>query len=331
MVEIGAQPLAKKSSPWKLLLNLLVLFGLVGIFAWQIKKSWPEIVSYPWHHLRWELAGAAFAILLLCSLFEILIWNRSLSWFTESLPFQQVTPVFIWSNLARYIPGKVASLVLRAALAVEFNRPPVPVLAASALELALRTASALLIFIVTLPTWGHSVQSDAGSLLKTAVVIIAVVIVCAHPRIMIPVLNWGLKKIKQPPVERTVRYRDVLGLLGAETVRWLLYGLAYVLLACAVYPPAKHAVVALIGVANASWAAGFIGMTPGGMGWAEWVQKTVLGSSLHFQIAVSLILPVLMRLWSLVAEGLWALAAWLLYSRKFPASAVIEQTATVEQ
>jgi hypothetical protein len=61
MLETGSQPVAKKSSPWKLLLNVLLRVGLVGIFAWQVQKNWTEIASYSWHDLRWMLAGWAFA------------------------------------------------------------------------------------------------------------------------------------------------------------------------------------------------------------------------------------------------------------------------------
>jgi len=317
MVETTALPVRKRPSWWKLAFNLILLIGLVGIFAWQISKNWDGIVKYPWHELRWDLAGAALAVLLLCSLLEILIWNRTLSWFADPLPFSKVVPVFIWSNLARYIPGKVASLFVRAALGVEAERHPVPVLASSALELALRTASALLIFVVCLPTWGHAAQAAKSTevLFIVGIIIILAVFTCAHPKIMMPALNWGLKKIKQPPIIHTLRYRDILSLVGMEIVRWILIGVALVLLSIAIYSPSRHAVIALIGLANASWAAGFIFMTPAGLGTAESIQYIVLERSLHFLPVAATIIPVAVRIWSLAAEGLWALAALPLYAR----------------
>jgi len=322
MVDTDSRPAAKQSSWWKLAFNLALLSGLVSIFVLQVQKNWNDIVNpQTWHELRWDLAGVALVILLFCSLLDILIWNRALSWFAAPLPFVKVAPVFIWSNLARYIPGKVASLFLRAALATEADRPAVPVLAASALELALRTASALIIFVATLPTWGRVAQHAKATeaFFITGVIIIVVVLICAHPKMMMPVLNWTLKKIKQPIIEHTLRYRDVLGLIGLEMVRWVLVGISFVLLACAVYPPAWHAMLTLIGVANASWAAGFLSMTPAGLGMAEVVQNRVLASSSLFGLRESSIIPVILpvaaRVWSLAAEGLWALAVWPLYYR----------------
>jgi len=310
-------PLAKKSSGWKLAFNIVLMLGLVGIFVWQIKSNWKDIINYPWHDLRWDLAIAALLVLLLCSLLDILIFNRALSWFAEPLPFIKVVPVFIWSNLARYIPGKVASLIARAALGVEAERPAVPVLAASALELALRIASALTVFVVCLPAWGQVGRTDKAteSFFISALVIIVAVMICAHPKIMMPVLNWGLKKIKQPPIAHSLRYRDVLGLVGMEISRWVLIGVSTFLLAWAIYPPAKTAMPALIGMSNASWAAGFLSMTPGGLGVSEGVQYLVLSTALHFKRELALVLPLSARVWSLAAEGLWALAALPLYAR----------------
>jgi len=317
MVDIGSRPAAKRPAGWKLAFNLILLVGLIGIFAWQIHNNWDGIVAYPWHALRWDLAGAALAVLLLCSLLDILIWNRALGWFCEPLPFRKVTPVFIWSNLARYIPGKVASLFVRAALGAEAERPPVPVLAASALELALRTASALMVFVFCLHAWGQvgRTDKDTESFFLSALAIIVAVMICAHPKIMMPVLNWVLKKIKQPVIAHSLRYRDVLGLVGMEIARWILIGVSTYLLAWAIYPPARSALLALIGMANASWAAGFLSMTPGGLGVSEGIQFLVLSKSLHFKHELALILPLSARVWSLAAEGLWALAALPLYYR----------------
>ena len=317
MDETEKLPAVKRPSWWKIAFNIVLVLGLIGAFVRELYKNWDGIIAYPWHLLNWELAMAAMGELLFCSLLEILIWNRALGCFVEPLSFVKVVPVFIWSNLARYIPGKVASLFLRTALGVEAGRPAVPVLATSALELALRTASALLIFIICLPAWGQTGRTDRNTelFLITAIVIIAVVMVCAHPKISMPVLNWGLKKIKQPSIAHRLRYRDILGLIVLEMIRWVLVGISVFLLAWAIYPPARYAMLALIGMANASWAAGFLSLAPGGVGVAEGVQILVLSKSLGFPHEVALILPVSARVWSLAAESLWALAAWPLYAR----------------
>lgn len=314
----------KRPAAWKMVVNLLILVLVVGVFGWQLHKEWPQIVGYQWS-LHWGLAGTALFLLLICSLLDNLIWNRTLGWFLEPLPFHQLVPVFMWSYMGRYIPGKVGSLVLRVVLAAEVGRAPVPTLAASAVELALRLASALLLFLCTLASWGALIHDKTFSKLSlSAFIIIPVILICAHPRVMLPVMNWGLKLLKKPPIERKLRYRDIMGVLLAEMARWLIYGLAFWLLVLAVYPAAATHVVELLGTAVVSWAAGFVLASPGGLGWSEWVIKTLLEQSLAFPTAVAFILPVLMRLWTLAAEGAWALAAIPLWRMRKVAVATAE-------
>lgn len=302
--ELSAIPI-KKQSTWKLLLNIAITLLLIAVIGWQFYTNWPEIKTFNWE-INWLLLIVALISLLLNSLLEILIWNKTLGWFATPLPLLQAAPVYIWSALARYIPGKIASLVLRVALAREVKAPVIPVLASSTVELALRTASGLLLFFVVMLSVGIKAE---GALLYLPISVIPLVLLCAHPKIMMPVMNWLLKKIKQPPIAHSLRYREVLGIFAATIFRWLIYGSAYALLAIAIYPQAASKFILLLSTAAGSWSAGFIGLTPGGLGMAEWVQKIILSNTLHFSTTIALMLPVLFRMATLLAEGIWALAA----------------------
>jgi glycosyltransferase 2 family protein len=289
---------------WRLLANIALLIGLVAIFAWQVSKSWGAIKAYDWS-LNWPPAGLALALLLVCSLCDIFIWNRTLAWFTDPLPFHRAAPVYIWSFLARYIPGKVGSIILRMALAADAGRPGVPVLASSTVELALRIAAAFVVFLVT--GLGFGMATNQGVLIAAAVTI-PLVLLCAHPKVMLPVLNWALIKTKREPIQRPVRYRDVLTVFGMLLFRWVLYGASYAALAIAIFPDAaSHNIPTLMGIACGAWAAGFVLMTPGGIGASEMAQNIVL-TSIGFPAAGAALLPVLARLITLVGEGIWSLA-----------------------
>ena len=214
-----------------------------------------------------------------------------------------------------------ATRVLRVALALEYGRTAVPVLASSVVELALRIASALLLLLLSLPGWAAPAHNDKLSLLlKTSAVIIPLVLVCAHPKVMLPAMNWGLKKINKPLITRALRYSEVLGVLALECARWVLYGLAFLLLASSVYAAAWNHPLALIGVAAGSWAGGFIASSPGGLGFAEVLLGLCL-TALGFPPQMAVVLPLLARFWTLIGEALWALAAWVM--RKQPMTAPI--------
>lgn len=316
-------PVAKKPARWKMVVNLAILLALVGIFLRQAAKDWPAIQRYEWTPHPGP-ALLALALLLLCSGLDIFIWNRTLGWFARPLPFRVVAPVYIWSFIARYIPGKVGSLVLRVALAAQVDRAPVPVLASSAVELALRVASGLFIFVGMLIGWGAVVDPR---LRMMVVIIIPLVLVCAHPRVMLPVMNWGLRKMKQATLDRPLAYHEVLGVFLALLGRWVVYGLAYALLAVAITSQAWAHFPALISTACGTWAAGFILMTPGGVGTSEVLQRTML-EHLGFLPAETVIIPVLARFGTLLCEGVWALACLALWRHR-QHSRTVAATSTV--
>ncbi len=315
----------KRPAAWKLALNILLLLGLVGVFAWQVKGVWPRVVSYNWN-LDWSIAGLSLAALLLCSLLDILIWNRTLSWFTTALPFRAAAPVYIWSTLGRYVPGKVVSLFLRMALATQADRPAIPTLAASTVELALRTASALLLGFVALLGW-HAADGRQQVFMVSIIAIIVITLICAHPKIMLPTMNWGLRKINEPTITRKLRYREVLAVLATLFVRWVFFGLAFYLLATAIYPPARPHAMMLVAAGPGSWAIGFMSMLPGGLGAMELVMKSILMAQFGFTnantdgVAIVVIIVMLSRLWTLISEGAWGLISVPLWSRRPRAAA----------
>lgn len=297
----------RKGTPrWQVALNWALPVVLIAVFAWQVHGC-------RWEDVRAHLAGidralvaAALALLVFNSLLEILIWNRTLGWFTAPLSFTKATPVYIWSSLARYIPGKIASLLARVALAAEVEREVVPVLASSTVELALRIASGALLLLVALFSAG---ATENTSYITVPLVAIPIVLCCAHPRVMLPVMNWLLTKIKKPPITRALRYREVLGVFAMIIGRWVVYGAAFALLAGAI-TPGMTAVrfLVLICLAAGSWAIGFILGSPGGLGVAETVQLLIL-KRLGFSATDAAVLPLLFRLGSLASEGGWALVS----------------------
>jgi hypothetical protein len=285
----------------------IFLVVLAGI-AYHFCKDLPAILAHP--ERVWQvdirLAGLALLVLLLTSFIDILIWNRMLGWFTTPLPFRHAAPVYIWSYLARYIPGKVGSLLLRIGLAKQVGREPMPVLAASAVELALRTASALVLFLLVL--WGWA-RTQAPWMLALLIGLIPFILLCAHPRIMMPVLNWVLRKLKQPPLAHALHYGEVLGVFCALGLRWALFGISFALLGASVFASLGGEVVRLIGLGAGSWALGFLGMSPGGAGIMEAVQLPVLTGMLSVSDITALFLVLQLRLLTLIGEGLWSLAA----------------------
>jgi glycosyltransferase 2 family protein len=333
----------QKGFGWKVLVTLAI-FALIGWYcAKQVRDVWPEIKRYNWD-LDWRLALLALLALLVCSWLDILIWNRTLGWFTDRLPFRKAAPVYIWSYLARYIPGKVGSLLVRVGLAREVDREAIPVLASSAVELLLRTATALVLGLVAILAWlgtgDQQANEQAPFLMGSAGILILIVLVCAQPSRMIPAVNFALKLAKKPPISHTLTDGEVLAVLGALLIRWVCFGLAFWLIALAITEQARTHALVLVALGPGSWAIGFLSMFPGGLGSMEATQLLVMKAAFglnpgHFgltdaeflssvipavvvareSIARVVIISVLTRLFTLASEGLWSLAVIPLRAR----------------
>jgi len=286
------------------LLSIFLPIVIVGIFAWQIHKDWDSIVSFDWK-FNTAFAIIAFFLLLTNTALEVGVWNKTLGWFTQQLPYRLAIPTYVWSSVARYIPGKVASFFVRLGLTLQLNVPAIPMLAASTVELAVRTASGffmiLLSFLIV-----HTGEKSERSIIIAGIIIIVVVLVVAHPKIMIPIMNWFLRKIKQPEIMIVPKYRSILLVFGLNVFRWIIYGSAFAMLCASIYKISLEDFIPMIGIAPGSWAAGFVLLSPGGLGFAEWIQNFGINNILKVS-TVALILPVLFRLSTLAAEGIWSL------------------------
>ncbi len=320
-----ADPVVTRPNRVATSVNLLLFIGLVGYVAREVIKVWPKLIAHPWT-LTPLPAISALLMLLACGLLDVVIWNRTLGWFVRALPYRQAAPIYLWSYLARYIPGKVFSLVLRISLSTQVGLPVIPVLTSSLVELALRTAGAL---VLAVPLLLHGVN-NLGNVKWVGLGLLPAILLCAHPRVMLPLMNWGLRKLKRPQLPETLRYRDILGLCGLLVIRWVGYGTAFVLLTRAVGLENEPQMLFTGGVAVTSWAAGFLGMSPGGLGITEITfMKLLPQAGIAAEVAVGLAL--LFRALTLLAEGLLALLAWGVRAWTAPAAVSVPEEVPMQQ
>ena len=307
-INTSIQTPPQKKNLISLLTSILLPILLIGIFAYQIHKDWEKIVNFSWEFDA-TFAGISISLLLINTAMEVGIWNKTLNWFTKSLPYRLAIPAYVWSSLARYIPGKVASLIIRMGLTGQVNVPMIPMLAASTVELAVRTASGFFMLLIAFLI----VKTGEKSIIIMAISVIIVVLIVAHPKIMIPIMNWFLRKIKQPEIVVIPKYRNILLVFGLNILRWIIYGSAFAMLCAAIYKITLSQFIPMIGISPGGWAAGFVFLTPGGLGIAEWIQNFGLKQLLKLPQELAIILPVLFRLSTLLAEGIWSLVAMPLW------------------
>ena len=259
---------------WLQGLQAVLALVLVVSVARQLIRNWREIATT---NLQWRLEPARLilAALLTWSAYAGLIWSWRylLKGWGYLLPPLRATRIWALASLGRYLPGKVWTVAGMAVLAQGAGVP-----------IGVSTATAVILQVVALGT-GVVVTVAVGRELLTALAIpfrvgavvlaglaAAVLAVLLVPQAARAVFRRGLgaEAGSPPPVA-------VLVAIGANALAWVLYGVAFWLVAKGVLPSVNLDLRTAIGAFATSYIVGLLApFAPGGLGVRESVFIVVL-------------------------------------------------------
>ncbi|HZB51504.1 MAG TPA: hypothetical protein VE547_20620, partial [Mycobacteriales bacterium] len=135
-----------------------------------------------------------------------------------------------------------------------------------------------------------------------------------HPRVVVGVLDMGLRRVGRPPVPSRMSYPGILRAAGWQLLSWLLLGLHAWVLALALGATASATTVA---VAVGGFALGYglgplVVVTPAGAGVRETALVLTLGGVLggsSAALAVALVSRLLLVVTEFGQAGVWTLLA----------------------
>jgi uncharacterized membrane protein YbhN (UPF0104 family) len=280
------------------LVQAVIVAATVYVLAAYLVRSWSSIQDFEWtFDAGWLLAsGAAF---LLFYFAQAWFWWLLLRGCGAVSPFWPAASVWGKSILARYVPGNVFMFVGRALMSHSKGLAIERVTAAMVYEQALGACAALLSMAVLFPFWEYRPGLTALSLLA-----IPVLVALLHPRVFGPLAGLVLRLLHRPPLEVTIGFGAVLGMLVLFTLDWLIAGTGAWLLARAVTGLGVDSLPLVI-VANAlAYVAGMIAFfIPSGIG----VREAVLTASLARRLpgGVALVWALFLRVWVTAIELLF--------------------------
>ena len=267
----------------------------VYFLAAYLIRSWGSIEDFEWtFDAGWlALSGVAF---LLFYFAQAGFWWLLLRGCGVESPFWPAASVWGKSVLARYVPGNVFMFVGRAWMSHAQGHAVERVSAAMVYEQAIGVCSALLTLAVLFPFWEYHPGLTAFSLLA-----IPVLIALMHPRIFGPLARRALRLFRRPPLEVTMGFGAVLGVMSLFVVDWFVAGAGAWLLARAITGLGVDALPLVI-VANAlAYVAGMVAFfIPSGIGVREAVLTASLSKELPAGVALSWAL--VLRLWVTAIE-----------------------------
>jgi uncharacterized membrane protein YbhN (UPF0104 family) len=277
------------------LVQAAIVAATVYFLAAYMARSWSSIKDFDWtFDAGWlVVSGVAFLVYYFA---QAGFWWLLLRGCGAPGPYWPAASVWGKSILARYVPGNVFMFVGRAWMSHSQGLSIERVTAAMVYEQALGVCGALLAVAVLFPFWEYRPGVTALSLLA-----IPVLVALMHPRVFRPLAGWALRVAHRPPLEVTLPFGTVLGMLCLFAVDWFVAGLGAWLLARAVTGLAVDALPIVIVAYALAYVAGMVAFfIPSGIG----VREAVLTASLSRELpgGVALTWALLLRLWVTVVE-----------------------------
>ena len=267
---------------WRWLVWLVVL----AFLGQKLAQSWGDVQRLPWRPAVWGWWLAAGGVTTGAHLWAGWLWGRMLGFLGYPVPSRWAVPLYVRTNLAKYIPGNVWHFYGRLQ-AAQSCRIPIPIVLLSILlEALLLVAAALILGASWWEQWWWPLLVVLG------------VLVGIHPWCLNRVVAWVGRRKGQPlpPIQRypLVLLLGCCGFMG-------LRGLGFLLVLGSWLPLTWERWLHLWGAFGWAWLLGFlIPLAPGGLG----VFEATLTASLSGIVPTGMVLAAAIgyRLVSVLAE-----------------------------
>lgn len=286
----------------------ILLIGLIFTFLFRnLYLNWSELSTYQWSPNYLALAGSLFLLLADAFLYAYL-WRWIVLQLGGSLEYRKLFRILFLSQLGRYLPGKVWNLAGVIYLGSKEGVSKLISGASLGLQLLWQVLSGLIVFLLTLPFWGHA-QPLAGS--YPSLLLLPLGVILFHPAFMRRGFGFALRALGEEPRRLDWGYRDTLGQLLLWVLFWIINGVAYYLLINSLTPSPLSQAPMVVGAFTIAWVVGFLALfAPAGLGVVEGTLTFLLG--FQFPVPVATVVVLFTRLIRTIAELICALIAWRL-------------------
>lgn len=277
----------------------LAFAALIVWLAWrQLAPQWDD-VGAAWSQITpsWPLIGASCALVLAAYLLLIAVWRDVVASYGFTIPPLTAARIWFVSNLGRYIPGKVWQI---AAMGTMSHQAGVAAGAAVGSSLLIAVINIIAGVVVVLVTARDALPLPPYSVVLLAVLTAAVALVPnLLPRVASVAARAVGRTVQIPPLRYGVLVRTFIGC----GIAWMMYGVAFQLLAQGTLPDAGGAARHYIALFTSSYIAGYVTpWAPGGIG----VRETALVAQMELYGLMTApsaaVLAIVSRIWLTVLE-----------------------------
>jgi uncharacterized membrane protein YbhN (UPF0104 family) len=287
----------------KVFLKFFIVAVIFFFFIRYVYENWRVVSLYQWQ-FKYGLLAVSFGLVFLNYLFFIQIWRSLLQKLSSKLPFKKAFQIWFYSNLGKYVPGKIWSVMGMVYMCEKEGIPKAATLSSAILNQLLNIIGGLILVLILSGTKFLSGMSKLYYL-----PLILVFVISLYPRVMEKILNWGLKKLKKEPVKVNLSFKENLFFTLLFMLAWGVYGVAFNIFIMSLTDSPLSNWPFLTSIFAFSYIIGFLSIfVPGGLGVREGILVYYLSS--YFPLPVATLIALLSRLWMTAVELSGLLVAW---------------------
>ena len=285
------------------------IFGLTFFFlAKTFQQHWREVAAIELNQSQLISGAIGLFLTLIAHIWSGIVWAGIIRFLQQPAPLFWVLPVYLQTNLAKYLPGNVWHF---------YGRIRAVQLAGSSLEAAtlttlleplLMATAAVLIALFTIQGGGLIIlENTVYQWLPLGFA--GAILLVIHPRFFNPILQVlsNLKNQSSTEDILLIKHYPWLPLLG-EIGFVGLRGSGFLVTIAGFQPLSVSEIPLLLGVFSLAWFLGLVVPSPGGIGVFESTAIALLSPS--FPVAILLSSLALFRLISISAEAIAAGLSW---------------------
>jgi hypothetical protein len=251
-------------------LQLLFVALVVGYAANALVGQWDDLRRHASAlRFRPSLVGASGLVVLAAYALLVQTWRGMLRSWGGSLPFGDAAHIWFVSNLGKYIPGKVWQIAAMGAMAQRRGVSPV---AATGSAIVVNLANIVSGFAIVLLTGAEVLRAShpSGPRVAALVVVLVLAALLALPLLLPTLARLAGRLARRELAPPTMPARAIWLATVGTAVAWLLYGVAFHLLALALdIAPAARSTgewAGYVAVYTSSYLIGYLSLlTPGGI------------------------------------------------------------------
>ena len=276
----------------KLIVRIGIILSIFYFLGKSLQQNWAQ-VDFKQLHFNVPLLFVSVFFLFGYFLMYAFGWRLILKQLDVSLPFLQGLKIIFYSQLGKYLPGKIWAWAGRMYFCQKIGISNRKSFISMVLEVALEMTGSILIFLVAFSI-SPGFRTNIDPLFLIIVIIILPTII--YPKILTKTINFFLRLIKKEPIEINLNFSQICIITGYYCITWFCFGIAFYFLINSVTFITPSKIPIITGSFAIASTIGVIALfAPAGLGVREGILALLLNN--FFPISLAIFLSLLSRLW----------------------------------